>query len=51
MLTISQVAPEVETADPHGAKPYIAKPAYFGKFTEVATQIELYCAVLNTGPG
>ena len=50
MLTTSSVAPDVKTAYLYGANSYIVKPVDFGKFTEVATQIELYWAVLNTSP-
>lgn len=50
MLTTSSVAPDVKTAYLHGANSYIVKPVNFQKFAEVATQIELYWAVLNTAP-
>ena len=50
MLTTSAVAPDVQTAYLHGANSYIVKPVDFQKFSEVATQIEVYWAMLNTVP-
>lgn len=48
MLTSSSVSPDVKAAYLYGANSYIVKPVDFNKFSEVATQIELYWAVLNT---
>lgn len=47
MLTTSSVTPDVQAAYLNGANSYIVKPVDFDKFTQVATQIELYWAVLN----
>jgi CheY-like chemotaxis protein len=48
MLTSSSVSPDVKAAYLNGANSYIVKPVDFKKFSEVAAQIELYWAVLNT---
>ena len=48
MLTTSSVTPDVKAAYMNGANSYIVKPVDFDKFQEVATQIELYWAVMNT---
>lgn len=48
MLTSSSVAPDVKTSYLNGANSYIVKPVDFDKFTQVAAQIQLYWAVLNT---
>jgi CheY-like chemotaxis protein len=48
MLTTSSVTPDVKAAYLNGANSYIVKPVDFDKFQEVATQIELYWAVMNT---
>jgi CheY-like chemotaxis protein len=47
MLTTSDVSPDVKAAYLNGANSYIVKPVDFDKFAHVATQIELYWAVLN----
>lgn len=48
MLTSSSVSPDVKTSYLSGANSYIVKPVDFDKFTQVAAQIQLYWAVLNT---
>jgi CheY-like chemotaxis protein len=50
MLTTSSVSEDVKKAYEYGANSYIVKPVDFNKFMDVATQIELYWAVLNTLP-
>ena len=47
MLTSSSVSPDVKTSYLNGANSYIVKPVDFDKFTQVASQIQLYWAVLN----
>jgi CheY-like chemotaxis protein len=48
MLTTSAARQDVRTAYLRGANSYIVKPVDFDKFADVAAQIELYWAVLNT---
>jgi CheY-like chemotaxis protein len=48
MLTSSSVSPDVKTSYLNGANSYIVKPVDFDKFIQVASQIQLYWAVLNT---
>ena len=50
MLTTSSMSQDVQTAYECGANSYIVKPVDFDKFMEVAAQIELYWAVINTPP-
>jgi CheY-like chemotaxis protein len=48
MLTTSAASQDVQAAYLRGANSYIVKPVDFDKFADVAAQIELYWAVLNT---
>jgi CheY-like chemotaxis protein len=48
VLTISGEDDDVERAYRLGANSYIVKPVDFDKFTEVASQIDLYWLALNT---
>lgn len=48
MLTTSADSGDVHSAYQLGANSYIVKPVDFEKFMDVAIQIELYWAVLNT---
>lgn len=50
MLTSSSENVDLETAYELGANSYIVKPVDFGKFMEVAEQIELFWCVLNRAP-
>ena len=50
MLTTSSVSQDVQIAYERGANSYIVKPVEFDRFMEVATQIELYWAVMNHPP-
>jgi len=47
VLTSSDESSDVRTAYVHGVNSYIVKPVDFGKFMEVAKNIELYWTVLN----
>lgn len=47
ILTTSSESADVETAYQLGVNSYIVKPVDFGKFVEVAKQIELYWCLLN----
>jgi CheY-like chemotaxis protein len=47
ILTTSSESTDVETAYQLGVNSYIVKPVDFGKFIEVAKQIELYWCLLN----
>lgn len=47
ILTTSEESTDVKTAYELGANSYIVKPVDFGKFIEVANNIELYWNVLN----
>lgn len=47
ILTTSSESVDVETAYRLGVNSYIVKPVDFGKFMEVAKQIELYWCLLN----
>lgn len=50
VLTSSAEDRDIEAAYRLGANSYIVKPVDFGKFLEVATQIELYWCLLNAPP-
>lgn len=50
MLTSSSENVDLRTAYELGANSYIVKPVDFGKFMEVAEQIELFWCVLNKAP-
>lgn len=50
MLTSSGENVDLRTAYELGANSYIVKPVDFGKFMEVAEQIELFWCVLNKAP-
>ena len=50
MLTSSSENTDLRTAYEIGANSYIVKPVDFGKFMEVAEQIELFWCVLNRAP-
>lgn len=50
MLTSSGESVDLRTAYELGANSYIVKPVDFGKFMEVAEQIELFWCVLNKAP-
>ncbi|MDX5362885.1 MAG: response regulator [Pseudazoarcus pumilus] len=50
MLTSSGENVDLRTAYELGANSYIVKPVDFGKFMEVAEQIELFWCVLNRAP-
>jgi CheY-like chemotaxis protein len=50
MLTSSAEDRDIAGAYGLGVNSYIVKPVDFEKFTEVATQIDLYWCVLNTIP-
>lgn len=50
VLTSSKEDRDVKAAYMLGANSYIVKPVDFDKFTEVATQIELYWGVFNEPP-
>ena len=47
ILTTSTESTDVKTAYKLGVNSYIVKPVDFGKFMEVAKQIELYWCLLN----
>ncbi|NMG33915.1 response regulator [Azoarcus sp. TTM-91] len=47
VLTTSDEDADIETAYTLGANSYILKPVDFDKFTQVASQIELYWCALN----
>lgn len=47
VLTTSSESRDIKTAYELGANSYIVKPVDFGKFIEVAGQIDLYWRVLN----
>ncbi|QDF98772.1 two-component system response regulator [Azoarcus sp. DD4] len=47
VLTTSDEDADIESAYSLGANSYIIKPVDFDKFTQVASQIELYWCVLN----
>lgn len=47
ILTTSSDSIDIETAYQLGVNSYIIKPVNFGKFMEVAKQIELYWCLLN----
>jgi hypothetical protein len=47
ILTTSSDTTDIETAYQLGVNSYIVKPVDFGKFIEVAKQIELYWCLLN----
>ncbi|WP_024326388.1 response regulator [Thioalkalivibrio sp. AKL19] len=51
MLTSSSEDRDIATAYDCGANSYIVKPVDFGKFVEVAEQVELYWCLLNQAPG
>lgn len=51
VLSMSSARADVEEAYLLGANSYIVKPVDFDKFTQLATQIELYWTVVNQGPG
>ncbi|MGE5651415.1 response regulator [Noviherbaspirillum sp. UKPF54] len=48
VLTSSAEDKDIEAAYELGANSYIVKPVDFGKFLDVAAQIELYWCALNT---
>lgn len=50
MLTSSAENSDLQAAYDLGANSYIVKPVDFGKFMEVAEQIELFWCVLNRAP-
>jgi len=50
ILTSSREDRDMKTAYRLGANSYIVKPVDFGKFMDVATQIELYWGVFNEAP-
>lgn len=50
VLTTSTHSSDVEKAYFLGANSFIVKPVDFGKFVEVAKQIEIYWSVLNKSP-
>lgn len=50
VLTTSREDTDVKTAYRLGANSYIVKPVDFDKFLDVASQIELYWAILNEPP-
>lgn len=50
VLTTSDEDADIETAYRLGANSYILKPVDFDKFTQVASQIELYWCALNKSP-
>lgn len=50
MLTSSGESVDLRAAYELGANSYIVKPVDFGKFMEVAEQIELFWCVLNKAP-
>jgi CheY-like chemotaxis protein len=50
MLTTSAVSHDVQSAYELGANSYIVKPVDFGKFIEVAAQIEMYWVATNQLP-
>ncbi len=50
VLTTSSDDYDVKTAYQLGANSYIIKPVDFGKFIDVAAQIELYWNILNKPP-
>jgi len=50
VLTTSNEDRDVRRAYEYGANSYIVKPVDFGKFLEVAAQIESYWCLLNRAP-
>lgn len=50
VLTSSSEDQDVQAAYHHHANSYIIKPVNFEKFSEVATQIELYWCLINHPP-